>query len=299
MKKHFLTTILFFIAIQIAKSQVAGGGVTSIIVALSQRSTVLYSDTVFEQDQLKFKVTETYAFRDKIKTTIVLTNLSDNFKTIYSEDFTITDSENNAIVVNTKKPIVIAPKMSKKIGLLAVTKASFKLYDIKIGLKQIYSTGNAINTLKPSQFNLHLEGTEGCKVGPLEITSIKCNGEPNGSTKAYFKLSYTGSNFLGIYGSKATLVKANNTAYLSFAPKSKTTYYPANKPAFSMMLEFENPNPNFNGQTCDKVKFENVFVEYESKSDNKPLEFHVYKNGLSKGDSPKENKEADKETTED
>lgn len=298
MKKHFLTTFLFFITIYIAKSQ-GGGGVTSIIVALSQRSTVLYSDTVFEQDQLKFKVTETYAFRDKIKTTIILTNLSDNFKTIYSEDFTITDAENNPIVINSKKPMVIAPKSSKKFGLMAESKASFKLYDIKIGLKQIYSTGNAINTLKPNQFNLHLEGIEGCKVGPLEITSIKCNGEPNGSTKAYFKLNYTGTNFLGIYGSKAMLVKENNAAYLSFAPKSKTTYYPANKPAFSMMLEFENPNPNFDGQSCDKVKFENVFVEYESKSDNKSLEFHVYKNGLSKGDSPKEKKEADKENTED
>lgn len=298
MKKSLLIIALICIFIYTAKSQ-AGGGVTSIIVALSQRSTVLYSDTTFEIDQLKLKVTETYAFRDKIKTTLILTNLSDNYKTINSEDLTITDAENKPIIINSKKPMVIAPKTTKKFGLMAESKASFKLYDIKIGLKQIYSTGNPMNTFKPNQFNLHLEGVENCKTGPLEITTIKCNGLLNGTTKAYYKLSYTGTNFLAIYGSRSILIKANQKAYFSIAPKSKTTYYPANKPALTLMLEFENPIPSFEGQSCDKVSFENVFVEYESKSDNKSIEFHVYKNGLSDGDSPKEKKEADKENTED
>lgn len=89
MKKVFFISLFIFSLTYQMQSQ--GGGVTSIIVALSQRSTVLYSDTIFEIDQLKFKVTETYAFRDKIKMTIILYNQSDNFKIIKSEDFSIMD----------------------------------------------------------------------------------------------------------------------------------------------------------------------------------------------------------------
>lgn len=286
------TLLAIFISLNLYSNLKAqGGGVTSIIVALSQRSTVLYSDTIFEIDQLKFKVTETYAFRDKIKTTIILYNQSDNFKIINSEDFTITDSENNAIVVNAKKPIVIAPKTSKKIGLLAETKASFKLYDIKIGLNKIYTTGNPVTIFKPNLLNLQLEGMETSKMEHLEITRTKCVHTPDGITKAYFKVAYTGNKFLGIYRPKAILLSAHGKAYMNIARKASIISYPEEKAAMTLLFEYDNPSSNFNGQNCDKISFENVFVEYEPTSTTKPLEIHVYKNGLNEGDSPFDKKE--------
>ncbi|MES2761201.1 MAG: hypothetical protein V4677_03300 [Bacteroidota bacterium] len=266
----------------------AGHGVASIIVALSQRSTVLYGDTVFEIDQLQFRVTETYAFRNEIKTTIYLTNLSDHFKIIYSEDFTITDAENNPIPVRTKKPVVVAPKTVKRIGLLAESPSSFKLYDIKIGLKQIYTTGSPLTILKPNAFNIRLEGLENSKTGALEITTKKCAATPNGMVRAHFKLSYTGTNFLAIYGSKAKLLTPDRKAYPNIAAKSQILYYPENTEAKTLFLEFDNRTPNFNGPVYDQIVFENVFIEYEKKSDQRPIDFHVYKNGMEKGESPKE-----------
>jgi|JI10StandDraft_1071094.scaffolds.fasta_scaffold429321_1 hypothetical protein len=293
MKKIALSITLIFCFIQNIKSQIGPpmGGISGLIVALSQRSTVLYSDTIFEIDQLKFKITETYAFRDKIKTTIILYNQSDNFKIIHSEDFTITDSENNAIIVNAKKPIVIAPKTSKKIGLLAETKASFKLYDIKIELKKIYTTGNPVAIFKPNLFNLQLEGMEASKVGPLEITRTKCLHTPDGITKAYFKVAYTGNKFLGIYRPKAMLLSPNGKAYMNIAKKASIISYPEEKAAMTLLFEYYNHAVNFSGQNCDKISFENVFVEYEPTSNSTPLEIHVYKNGLNEGDSPSDKKE--------
>lgn len=295
MKKIFSITIIIFILIHEAKSQ--GGGAGGIITQLSQRSTILYTDTVFELEQLQFKVTETYAFRNKIKTTLIITNLSDNFKILHSEDFTITDSENNPIGINQKKTMVIAPKTTKKFGLLAESK-SFKLHDIKVSLKQIYSASTIETIINPNLFNLHLEGTSSSKAGPLEVTTIKCIAAPDGTTKAYFKLSYTGNKFLAIYGSKAMLQTASRKGYMNIAKKSKITYYPNDKAALTMMLEFDNSSPNFFGENCDKVSFENVFIEYSVSSSNNPFVFHIYKNGETKDDSPpKEKKET--ETTED
>lgn len=289
MKKIAFLILFCFSLITEIKSQ-GGGGVGSIIVALSQRSTVLYSDTIFEIDGLKFKITETYAFRNKIKTTIILLNQSDNYKIIHSEDLTITDSENNPIVINSKKPIVIAPKTTKKIGLMAESK-SFKLYDIKISLKQIYSTSKIVSVLKPTIFNLRVDDTESCVVGPLEIIRTKCTNVPNKGTRAFFKLSYTGTNFLAINGSKAMLLTADKKAYLNIAQKSKATYFPEDKTAMTLPLEFDNLQPNFNGEYCDKISLENVFTEYELQSNNKAYEFHVYKNGLNEGDSSFDKKE--------
>ena len=289
MKRIVLIVLLVFSLSYQMYSQ--GGGGAGIIVALSQRSTVQYSDTIFEIDQLKFKITETYAFRDKVKTTIILYNKSDNFKIIHSEDFSIMDSDSNMIIVNAKKPIVIAPKSTKKIGLLAETKASFKLYDIKIGLSKIYTTGNPLSIIKPNLFNLYLEGTETSKTGPLEITRIKCVSATNGPTKAYFKVAYTGNKFLGIYRPNALLLSSNGVKYPNIAKKNSITYYPEEKAAMTVLLEYDNPTPNFNDPNCDKVSFENVFAEYEYTSSMKPVEFHVYKNGINEGDSPFDKKE--------
>ncbi len=208
MKRALFIILLVFSLSYHMLSQAGGGGVSSIIVALSQRSTVSYSDTIFEIDQLKFKITETYAFRDKIKTTIIFYNKSDNFKIIHSEDFSIMDSDSSMIIVNAKKPIVIAPKSTKKIGLLAETKASFKLYDVKIGLKKIYTTGPP-SVMKFGLFNLHTEGIDAMKNDVLEIQRTKCISYPGGITKAYFKVAYTGNKFLGIYRPNAFLLSAN------------------------------------------------------------------------------------------
>jgi hypothetical protein len=286
-KTLLLTTLVSFLSYHMHSQ----GGVGSIIVALSQRSTVLYSDTIFEIDQLKFKITETYAFRDKVKTTIILYNQSDNFKIIHSEDFTIMDSDSNRIIVNAKKPIVIAPKTSKKIGLLAETKASFKLYDIKIVLNKIYTTGNPVSVFKPNLFNLHEEGLESWRNDVLEITRTKCVNAGNGITKAYFKVAYSGGKFLGIYGANTTQLSANGSSYKNTFKKSQITYYPDEKAAMTLLCEFENPASNFSGANCDKLIFENVFIEYQSTSSAKPFEFHVYKNGLNEGDSPFDKKE--------
>jgi hypothetical protein len=287
MKHLCLVFAIIFCLIGNLKSQ--GGGVGSIIVALSQRSTVLYSDTIFEIDGLKFKITETYAFRNKIKTTIILLNKSENFKIIHSEDFTITDSDNNAITVNTKKPMVIAPGATKKIGLMAESK-SFKLYDIKISLKQIYTTGATLFTAKPGLFNARLEGIESCVAGPLEILRTKCTNS-TGFVRTYFKVNYSGANFLVIRGQNAMLLTASRKNYMNVAPKSKITYFPEDKVSVNLMLEFDNPAPNFDGQNCDKISLDNVFVEYELLSNNKLYEFHTYKNGMNEGDSPFEKKE--------
>ena len=195
------------------------------------------------------------------------------------------------VVVNAKKPIVIAPKTSKKIGLLAETKNSFKLYDIKIGLNKIYTTGNPVSIFKPNLFNLQIDEMETSKIGSLEITRTKCISTPNGSIKAYFKVAYTGDKFLGIYRPKAMLLSANGKSYMNVAKKASTTYYPDEKAAMTLLFEYDNPAPNFSDPYCDKVSFENVFIEYEPTSSMKPLEFHVYKNGLNEGDSPFDKKE--------
>lgn len=287
--KNTLLLLMFLFLTHKLQSQ-GDGGISSLIVLLSQRSTVLYSDTVFEFEQLQFKVNETYAFRNKIKTTMLITNLSDSYKTLYSEDITITDSENNSIVINQKKPMVIPPKSAKKFGILAESK-SFKLYNIKISIKEIHSTGNAISILTPNLFNLHSEGTSTGKIGALEITRTKCNSSPDGIVKVYFKLIYTGNNFLAIQGSNAKLLSDNKKVYMNLSRKSQATFYPKNKEAYTMLLEFANLQPNFIGDNCDKISFENVFKEYEIYSNNKPFEFQIHKKGLVEGESPKEEKE--------
>ncbi|MES2513573.1 MAG: hypothetical protein V4580_05485 [Bacteroidota bacterium] len=298
MKKAVFISIILLISTFGVRAQAGGGGVTGIIVLLSQRSTVLYSDTIFEIDQLKFKVTETYAFRDKVKTTLILTNQSDQFKVLHSEDIAITNCDSVAIIINHKQPMVIAPHSSKKFGLMAEGK-SFKLYDIKLNVKQIFTSTEPLPIPSPGLFNLHQEGISNTKTGPLEITSIKCAGTPGGSTKAYFRLNYTGEKFLGIRGEKAMLLTADKKAYVNSWKKSIYTYYPKGKTAYTVMLEFANPTPNFGGDLCDKVSFENVFTEWTLSSNNKAIEFHVYKNGMQEGDEPKEKKDKDKEIPED
>jgi hypothetical protein len=293
-KLTFLFLLLHFCAISILAQ--GGGGVATIIVALSQRSTVNYSDTVFEIDQLKFKITETYAFKKEVKTTLILSNQSDQFKVLYSEDITITNCDSVPIVINHKQPLVVPPHSSKKFGLMAEGK-SFKLYDIKLNFKQIYTSTDPVPLPSTGLFNLHQEGVSNAKTGPLDITSIKCVGTPGGSTKAYFKLSYTGDKFLGIRGEKAMLLTAERKAYLNFWKKSVYTYYPKGKTAFTLVLEFENPHPNFLGEFCDKVSFDTVFTEWSLTSNNTAIECHVYKNGMQEGEEPKDKK--DKENVED
>lgn len=288
MKKAIFFIIISLFLTHKVKSQ-GDGGISSLIVLLSQRSTVLYTDTVFELEQMQFKFNETYAFRNKIKTTMLITNLSDSYKTLFSEDITIIDSENNPIVIKQKKPMVIAPKSTKKFGILAESK-SFKLYDIKISIKEIHSTGKAISILNPNLFNLHSEGTSSGKSGDLEITRTKCSSSPEGIIKVYFKLIYTGNNFLAIQGSNAKLLSANKKAYVNLSRKSQATFYPKNKETYTMLLEFNNFQPNFIGDNCDKISFENVFKEFEIYSNNKPFAFQMHKKGIAKGESPKEEK---------
>ncbi len=297
MKKNILFSISLTIFSLAALAQ-GSVGVAGLVTALSQRSTVLYSDTVFEVDGLKFKVTETYAFRDKVKTTLILTNQTDQFKILHSDDITIMNCDSAAIVINKKPPLVVAPHSHRKFGLMAEGK-NFKLYDIRLMVKQIYTGTEPIPIPSIGLFNLHREGIYTTKSGPLEITSIKCGGAAGGTTRAYFKLSYTGDKLLGIHGQKAMLLTADKRAYPNSWPKSKYVFYPKERASYNVLLEFENPQPNFVGEYCDKVSFENVFTEYTLSSNNKPFEFHVYKNGIQDDDEPKEKKEKEKEDSED
>ena len=145
--------------------------------------------------------------------------------------------------------------------------------------------------MKLSLFNLHTEGSESMKNEVIEIQRTKCISSPNGPTKAYFKVVYTGNKFLGIYRPNSFLLSANGAKYPNIAKKNSITYYPDGKAAMTLLLEFDNPTPNFNDPNCDKISFENVFVEYEPTLSTKPFEFHIYKNGLNEGDSPFDKKE--------
>ncbi|MES2566684.1 MAG: hypothetical protein V4565_07445 [Bacteroidota bacterium] len=291
-----LTILLILFYNEQLKSQ-GGGGVTSLIVALSQRSTVLYSDTIFEQDGLKFKITETYAFRNKIKMTFIITNISEQFKILHSDDISITDSENKPITIFKKKPMVIGPGGEKIFGILAESK-SFKLYDIKVNIKQIYTAGKIEAIHNPGLFKLYSDGGSYYQAGNLSISSTKCIAIGD-LTKAYIKVIYTGTNFLGIHGSKAKLQTSEGKIYYNEFKKSKAVSYPEGKIGYAMLFEFKNPSPSFNTEPMDRINFENVFVEYSVSGNNTPFEFHVHKKGMSDGDEPKEKKEKKKEPAED
>ncbi len=292
-KKIFLLTLIFLCITNLIFSQISQINGVPII----KRNTHVYTDTVYTTNDLKIEIEGTLAFRGNVKIPMFITNLSDNYKTIYSKDITITDINNKPIVVNVKKPLVIPPKTTKKYTVIAESE-SFKINDIKITINQIHSTSKIENIIKPDLISLKLKDGDIIKIGDLELNLIKCATSNLGLTKIYFKLSYTGTNLLAIEGFKIKLIsESTKKIYTNFCEKSKLTSYPEGRESYTLLLEFDNPNLNFDTVNGDKISFENVFIEYKKTSENKPYELHIYKKGEISGDAPKEEK--DKNTSED
>ncbi len=285
MKKPLLVLILLFGFVMPGVSQVP------VSIPIIKRNHSLYVDTTFETEGLKFETKGVLAFRDNIKIPMIITNSTNDFKIIYSKDISITDINNTSVVIREKKPMIIAPQSAKKFTVMAEA-SSYKADMVKITIKEIFSTGKAESVLSTKVFDLDITGPSTALAGSLEVSILKSVIKPDLTTRVNFRIKYTGDKFLGIYKSKAMLLTADKKAYINDVQKQKTVYYPAGKDAMGLVLEFQNPHPNISGSNCDRISFENVFVEYSSTSNRKAFEFKVVKKGET-DEAPTEEKEKD------
>jgi hypothetical protein len=275
------------------------------IFCLSQDNiNFYYGETILEINHMKFELKMPMAYRQKFKSTLFVTNLTDSFKIITPSDIKIITNDKE-VTANGKYLFIVPPKCTRKFKLIG-EESNFKSNQIKTTITNIKTTGKIVTVYQPKGFILDKSSfrlieddnfpTSG--VGPLQLKLKRFDYKSDGTIIAKVSVSYTGEKFLGIYAKKIRLIDSNGKIYINQNQESGALFYRKEKKQMMLTLVFENPYGKSKDYRSDNIQFEEVFVEYQTDISPEINEFILIKNGEGKGD-PKDEKEKDIEVIED
>ncbi len=267
------------------------------VTGYSQKKTA-YSDTIFQYDQMRISC-RGLAYRGFGRFIMNVTNLTDSFKIIHSADVSIADIKGQQIPIISKIPCIVPPKATRRFSLVAEAK-DFKGDFLKIVISNIHTTGE-IDTIYDFQpislelatFKLIDEKKQFPTLTNGALT-VKLNNYEyfmKGNVGGQLVVSYTGNKFLSIYAKNITLQTPEGKIYVNHRQTMNSLSYINGKKEMKLVLDFENPNGASREMKGDKLILENVFIEYNTYSLNKPLELKLYKKGEEEFKGEEEKKE--------
>lgn len=260
-----------------------------------------YKDTIFEINQIKIEYKGAMSYKDKFKSPVYFTNLSDSFKVIDPKNIRVIKDDYNGCPPNSNL-IVIAPKTTKRYRLL-FEPSDFKKSVIKQSISKIQTSGKISTVFNPDFLILNQESLDAIKirnypvrtVGDLRIRLKNFKYYPTGKLVVNVGVAYTGVGFLGMHVKKIKLLSTNGKTLVNMQQNTGSLFYKLGKDEMGLTLTFENPYGNAIDLKGDKVVFEDIFVEYELNTSNEVYEFNMTKSGEGKGNPPNEEKEASKD----
>ena len=253
---------------------------------------------------MKFEFKGAMAYKNKFKTQVYISNLTDSFKIISPNDTKIWMG-NYSVSLTNKSDFVIPPKSSRKFRFTAEA-TSFKFNRIIGTFTKIGTTGRITSIYDIRYFELKNQLLERRRddllltnsVGPLNITLKNIEIE-NGFIEATVSVNYLGTDFLGINAKKIKLTTSNGEVLINDYQAGNSIFYNKSKKAITLKLYFKKTGGNQNAIEGDKITFDDVFTEYKVDSNTNPFQFILNKTGEGFGNPPKEEKPKDLEVIED
>jgi hypothetical protein len=264
-----------------------------------------YKDTVLEINRMKIETKGAMAYRDRFKTGVWITNLTDSFKIIDPADVKITYNQNTT-PIHESRLMVIPPKSTKKYRF-STQGSDFKSINLKATISQINTIGKVESVYSPKEFILDAASTKAIDhnkpqitaIGPLQLKLKGFAYKGNGTLVVKLGVLYNSDNFLGINVKKIKLLSSNGKTLINMKQTARSLYYYREKKELVLTLEFENPYGYSTTGQADKLMLEDVFLEYKIDADKDKKEINLTKNGEGKGNPQKDEKEKDIEVIED
>jgi hypothetical protein len=264
-----------------------------------------YGDTVLEVNHLKIETKGAMSYRDRFKTGVWITNLSDSFKIIDPVDVKLTYNERTAPIHESKLK-VIPPKTTRKFRFTAQG-SDFKSNRLKATISKISTTGKVESVYSPKEFVLDAAAVKAIDqdqfpvtaVGPLQLKLKSFNYKGNGTLVVKVAVAYNSDRFLGMNVKKIKLLTSNGKTLVNMKQTARSLYYYKERKEIVLGLEFENPYGYATSGQADRLVFDDVFVEYNTNGGTDKQEIGFIKKGEGKGNPPKEEKEKDIEVIED
>lgn len=272
---------------------------------IRSQDNFFYGDTILEINQMKFETKGAMSYRDRFKTQVLITNLTDSFKIIDPADIKISCNQ-TAMPIRESKYMVIPPKCTRKFRFVAEN-SNFKYDRLNASISKINTTGKIESVYFPKEFILDAEAVKAIErdqfpmtsVGPLQLRLKSFSYKPNGTMVAKVAVLYNSSNFLGMHVKKIKLLASNGKTFVNKNQSDRSLYYYKESKEIVLTLEFENPYGSAPFWQADKLVFEDVFVEYKIDTGTGKQEIGFTKTGEGKGNAPKDAKEKDIEVIED
>lgn len=253
------------------------------LIGVSQGTDEKYyfKDTVFNFFGIKIQVQKSVATIQSFKSSIIITNTTENFLIVNPEDVFICESLSGAQSMQvSKKQVVIPPKYSKGFTIKFIN-SDFRKSSLFIDFKKLQLTGKAESVYEISNFNIFNDVE--MSVGPVTWTLTKVVQDEKKkmeNLRVDGTIKYNGNKFLGIFHNNISLTTNDGKSYFNEG-KSKSTfpfvankyysgtskpleklYYDKSKPLEKHILIFPVESGKINSKLQPTIYFNQVFVEY-------------------------------------
>ncbi len=264
----------------------------------SQKEKCIYADTIFQFDQMRIAA-KGISYKTFGKVYLNVTNLTDSFKIIYPKDVSISDIYGKQFTVNSKTMFVIPPKTTRRY-MFVVENSEFKAESLNVIISAVHTTGKIESIYQFSPFILNQSTFDLIdkskqfpivNVGNLSLTLKNFEYFARGNMAGQIVVKYNGNKFLGVFATNITLTTMEGKSFVNHKQTASSLYYNPNKKEMKLNFNFENPYGSSIILKEDKLLTENVFVEYNTYSNNAPLQFKLRKKSENELKNEEEKKE--------
>lgn len=229
--------------------------------AQEKEEKFFYKDTIFEYNGSKIEITRSVSTKIYFKSVVAITNQSEDFIIVNPWDiFGFVTGSNDKYTAVAKRPIVIAPKYTKKITVKFEGR-DFREPSLTFDFTKLQVTEKIESVYEFNDIDLSKENFR--SVGPIKWTMLEKKADKE---KAIFRVEtqveYSGTKFLGIFYNNITLKTKDGSTFINASKKSGDFHYDKEKPFKRIVLIFPVEADKVKNENEPKLNYSGVFKEY-------------------------------------